>query len=244
MDDAVQGRFWGQNGDMETRWSGTNLVLDWGGVNSLTSATSFSADQWYFVAIVWNETADDLLLYVGDAGTLPVLDANSLTGTWTNTTPAPTENRFLNGLGGNEPVDGQGDDLRYWNISRTLPALQSDYNTSLTGLESGLQSYYPFDGDLADRGPNTDDGVTVGSAGFSTDVPFWSLSSEALRVDVWTGSAWQNVISSLTYGWNNVTVTSYLTSPSFTIRYHGSIETNDLVQDHWYIDVALLHVWT
>ncbi|MCW4040213.1 MAG: DUF2341 domain-containing protein [Candidatus Bathyarchaeota archaeon] len=244
MDDAVQGRFWGQSGNMETRWSGANLVLDWGGTASLTSATSFSADQWYFVAIVWNETADDLLLYVGDAVTLPTLDANSLNGTWTNVTPTPTENRFLNGLGGDQPVDGHGDDLRYWNISRTLQALQGDYNTSLTGVESGLRSYFPFDGDLADHGPNTDDGVAVGSSLFSTDVSFWNLSSEALQVDVWTDSAWQNVISSLTYGWNNVTVTSYLMSSPFTIRYQASVETNDLVQDRWYVDVAVLHVWT
>jgi hypothetical protein len=244
MDDAVQGRFWGQHGNMETRWSGANLVLDWGNTSTLTSATTFSADQWYFVAIVWTETADDLLLYVGDAATVPTLDTNSLTGTWTNTTPAPTENRFLNGLGGDEPVDGHGDDLRYWNTSRSLAALQSDYNITLSGSESELRSYFSLNGDLADQGPNADDGVVIGSAGFSTDVPFWSLSSEALRVDVWTGSAWQNVLTGLTYGWNNVTVTSYLTSPSFTIRYHGSIETNDPVQDHWYVDVAVLHVWT
>jgi hypothetical protein len=61
---------------------------------------------------------------------------------------------------------------------------------------------------------------------------------------VWTGSAWQNVMTSVTYGWNNVTVASYLTSPMFTIRYQGGTETNDLVQDRWFIDVAVLHVWS
>jgi hypothetical protein len=244
MDDAVQGRCWGQSGDMETRWSGTNLTLDWGNTSTLTSTTTFSADQWYFIAIVWNETADDLLLYVGDQETLPVLDGSSLNGTWTNTTPTSTENRFLNGLGGNEPVNGHGDDLRYWNISRTLQELQSDYNASLTGSESGLRSYFPLDGDNIDQGPNSSDGVAVGSTGFSTDVPFWTLSAEALRVDVWTGSAWQNVMASVTYGWNNVTVASYLTSSTFTIRYQGGTETNDLVQDRWFIDVAVLHVWS
>jgi hypothetical protein len=244
MDDVVQGRFWGQHGDMETRWSGTNLVLDWGAVASLTSTTTFNADQWYFVAIVWNETADNLLLYVGDTDTLPALDANSLNGTWTNTTPTSTENRFLNGLGGDQPVDGHGDELRYWNISRTLQDLQSDYNTSLTGAESGLRSYFPLDNDLGDRGPNNDDGNASGSSMFSTDVPFNSLPVETLRVDVWTGVDWQNVIAASTYGWNNVTVAAYLTSPSLTIRYTGSIEVNDATQDSWYVDVAVLHVWT
>ena len=125
MEGSVQGRFWGQNGNMETRWSGTNLVLDWGGTGSMTSAHSFSAHTWYFVAIVWNETGNDLLLYIGDGNNPPTLDSNSLTGTWTGTTPAPTENRFLNGLGGDQPVYGYGDDLRYWNTTRTLAEIQS-----------------------------------------------------------------------------------------------------------------------
>jgi hypothetical protein len=66
MDGTVQGRFWGQDGNMETRWNGTNLTLDWGSDTTMTSATIFSADTWYFVAIVWNETNNNLFLYIGD----------------------------------------------------------------------------------------------------------------------------------------------------------------------------------
>jgi hypothetical protein len=70
------------------------------------------------------------------------------------------------------------------------------------------------------------------------------VAAENLRVDVWTGSAWETVISSLNVGWNNVTVSSYLTSSTFTIRFIGETETGDTTQDYWTIDATLLHGWT
>lgn len=240
MDTSVQGRFWGQDGNMETRWSGTNLVLDWGGTGSMISYYSFSADIWYFVAIVWDENNNNLFLYVGDENNPPILDANSLSGTWTSTTPAPTENRFLNGLGGAEPVDGHGDDLRYWNIARSLAEIQSDYNTELTGSETNLRSYFKLNNSFDDIGPDNNDGSGSGSYSFSTDVPF----PEDIRVDVWNGISWQNLFTDLTNGWNNVSVSSYLNSSTFTIRFKGGSETGDTSQDSWNIDTTLLHVWT
>ena len=71
-----------------------------------------------------------------------------------------------------------------------------------------------------------------------------SMGSENLRVDVWDGASWQNAIASLNSGWNNVTVSIYLTSPTFAVRFKGAVETADAVQDSWAIDVTLLHVWT
>ncbi|MGF3521524.1 MAG: hypothetical protein ACQXXJ_00310, partial [Candidatus Bathyarchaeia archaeon] len=43
-----------------------------------------------------------------------------------------------------------------------------------------------------------------------------AMDAEPLRVDVWTGSAWQNLLPNLTAGWNNVSVAPYLTSSTFT----------------------------
>ena len=71
-----------------------------------------------------------------------------------------------------------------------------------------------------------------------------SVSGENLRVDVWTGSAWDTVISALEVGWNNVTVSSYLTSETFTIRFVGTTETGDTTQDYWTIDATLIRSWT
>jgi hypothetical protein len=71
-----------------------------------------------------------------------------------------------------------------------------------------------------------------------------TMGSESLMVDVWTGSSWQNVIVSLTNGWNNISVSPYLTSSTFTIRFKGSTETGDTTQDSWNIDATTLRVWT
>ena len=271
MDTSVQGRFWGQNSNMETRWSGTNLVLDWGATSSLTSEYSFSANMWYFVAIVWDENNNNLFLYVGDESNVPALDSNSLSGTWTSTTPAPTENRFMNGLEISEPVDGHGDDLRYWNAARSLTEIQSDFNETLTGSEPNLQSYFRLDNNFDDIGPNNDDGSGSGSHSFSVDVPFsgsndygldleaqWTnvvdflpteklciytgtLSSEDLRIDYWNGTGWENLATDLTAYSSNQYAVS-LTSTTFTIRFRDGTTIGDTTQDRWQIDASLLRV--
>jgi len=72
-----------------------------------------------------------------------------------------------------------------------------------------------------------------------------TLDSESLKVDVWNGTSWINVIASLTdSAWNNVSVTTWLTGATFTIRFLGGTETSDTTQDSWDIDATLLHVWT
>ena len=244
MDTSVQGRFWGQDGNMETRWSGTNLILDWGAADSMVSAYSFSADTWYFIAIVWNENNDNLFLYVGDESNAPTLDSNSLNGTWTSTTPPPTENRFMNGLGSDQPVDGHGDDLRYWNTTRTLEEIQNDYDRELTGSEMNLRSYFKLNNNFDDIGPDNNDGSGFGSYSFSSDVLFDAPPTENIRVDAWNGTTWQNLFADLTNGWNNVSVSPYLDAPTFTIRFKGGIETGDDAQDNWGIDSTLLHIWS
>jgi len=51
-------------------------------------------------------------------------------------------------------------------------------------------------------------------------------------------------LNNLTYGWNNASVTAYLTTSNFTIKFKGGNETNDTSQDGWKIDAALLHTCT
>ncbi|MDH5634895.1 MAG: LamG domain-containing protein, partial [Candidatus Bathyarchaeota archaeon] len=240
MDNFIQGRCWGQDGNMETRWSGTNLVLDWGYASSLISATSFTANIWYFVAIVWDENNDTLFLYVGTETNAPTIDANSLDGTWTATTPSPTENRFLNGLGADQPLDGHGDELRYWDIAWSPAEIQSDYNSELNGSEPNLRSYFQFDNNLDDFGPDGNDASTIGACLFSSDVPFSPSPSENLQVDVWGGDSWHSLFANLVEGWNNVSIAPFLNSSTLTIRFKGGSDSGDTRQDSWKIDVALI----
>ena len=69
-----------------------------------------------------------------------------------------------------------------------------------------------------------------------------SLGSEDLVVDVWTGSSWDTLttLTGLVNGWKNVSVSSYLTSSTLTIRFRGSSDGSDSVQDSWEIDAVLL----
>ncbi len=68
---------------------------------------------------------------------------------------------------------------------------------------------------------------------------------EDSKVDVWSGSGWENLFADLTPdSWNNVSISTYLTSSNFTIRFKGGSEVNDHAQDLWNLDAAILHVWS
>jgi len=69
-----------------------------------------------------------------------------------------------------------------------------------------------------------------------------ALSPENLRVDVWTGSSWAPLINVLSVGWNNVSVSNYLVSDTFTIRFKDG-EIPDATPSSWQIDCALLYTW-
>ncbi|MGQ9550918.1 MAG: hypothetical protein ACUVUE_00690 [Candidatus Bathycorpusculaceae bacterium] len=68
-----------------------------------------------------------------------------------------------------------------------------------------------------------------------------NLGAETLRVDVWHSNAWHTVIANLAPNtWNNVSVSAYLESNTFTIRFKDDTETGDVTQDSWEIDATLL----
>jgi len=64
--------------------------------------------------------------------------------------------------------------------------------------------------------------------------------SENMEVDFWNGIAWNPVIPSLASGWNNASVSSYMTSSNFTIRFLDGNVVGDTIQNSWQIDVALV----
>ncbi len=71
------------------------------------------------------------------------------------------------------------------------------------------------------------------------------VDAEGIRVDVWTGAGWTNVLADLSQNsWNNVSVGTWLTSSTFTIRFRGDLESGDAVQSSWAVDCTLLHTWS
>jgi hypothetical protein len=58
-----------------------------------------------------------------------------------------------------------------------------------------------------------------------------------LALEAWTGSRWQTISNSMVSGWNNFSISSYLTIPDFIIRLRAE---SGIVQKSWVIDAALI----
>jgi hypothetical protein len=71
-----------------------------------------------------------------------------------------------------------------------------------------------------------------------------SMGAEDILVDIWYNSTWNNVISDLSAGWNNVSINTYLDSSTFTLRFRGGDEAQEYIQSSWEIDASLLHLWS
>jgi hypothetical protein len=67
-----------------------------------------------------------------------------------------------------------------------------------------------------------------------------AMAPENIKVDVRNAATWTTLFTGLVAGWNNVSVSQYVTSLKFTIRFSGANQGGDSVQDSWQIDAALL----
>jgi hypothetical protein len=71
-----------------------------------------------------------------------------------------------------------------------------------------------------------------------------TLGSETLIIDVWHGGAWVLNVAELTGlvdGWKNVSITQYIESSTFKIRFRDSNNSSDPNPDSWDIDAVLLN---
>lgn len=102
-------------------------------------------DNWHHVAMVWD--GDDIIdLYID--GELEVLSEYSIMGAVLgpidNTADTHIGNYEGNGQTG-EYLKGNIDELRIWNVNRTAAEIADNYDTELSGTESGLIGYYKMD---------------------------------------------------------------------------------------------------
>jgi len=119
--------------------------------------------------------------------------------------------------------DGTVDGMAGGQITITpLEAEPTDYELDLEEQWTGLE--YGWDNEE----------LCIFGGTWTTTVP--------LRVDAWDGDSWENVISDLQENqWNNVSVSSYLTEATFTIRFYNG--STNAIQDSWSKDSCLLHLW-
>jgi hypothetical protein len=125
--------------------------------------------------------------------------------------------------------------------------LSNGFRLSWSNVESSARQiiYVAFGGnnyelDLEEQWTNAQYNGTTEELAIYADI---SGATENLRVDVWYNGSWINLFANLVNGWNNVSVLSYLNAPTFTIRFKGSTESSDGIQDSWKIDATLLKVW-
>lgn len=107
----------------------------------LDKSYSFSTGTWYHIAYV----------YTAATGTVEFFVNGSSQGTASNASATSLYNGIANfeigafNHGASEFFDGKIDDVRVWNTARTSTQINDNKSSELTGTESGLAAYYPFE---------------------------------------------------------------------------------------------------
>jgi hypothetical protein len=146
------------------------------------SATAVSTSSWQHVAATWDGT--NVCYYLNGA-----LDH---TVPWTNEI-SNTTNVLLIGRdavsGGRYHFGGLMDELRLWNVARSQAEIQATMNRALSGSESGLVAYWPFDENGGTVISNR--ATATGSAcnGVPSNTPTWVASTLLFVPDTATDGA-------------------------------------------------------
>ncbi|OLS26804.1 MAG: hypothetical protein HeimC3_06960 [Candidatus Heimdallarchaeota archaeon LC_3] len=180
FDSVSSGRPLGMDKKQDLFLQGSYLKANWGaGGPHFTSTTLFTTNAWFFIALTWDEVANNLYFYIGTESASPALDSGSpASGFWTGTVSTLSQNSVYFGRGygsGGQPIDGHMDDIRIYSQVRSMNEILNDYNKTLAGGETGLVYYYKLDNDYTDSAGNNNASLS-GSGAFSADVPTWELS--------------------------------------------------------------------
>ncbi|MHA2119591.1 MAG: hypothetical protein ACW990_00155 [Promethearchaeota archaeon] len=174
--------------------------------------------------------AESLIIQVWDSGwttLVTIVDAND--DTWINTSISSylTTSYFsVRFLGGTESSDTT---QSTWNIDTIV------IHTWTVGVDDK-----EFDREFSFTGLDFDE-VNEYLAIFTG-----TIGSEALLIDVWTGS-WTNIgqlNSSVSDQWVNISISTWLTSATLDFRFVGATETGDSTENTWDIDTVVIHIWS
>lgn len=132
--------------------------------------TALSVGEWRHLAFSWDGSSGNFEWYVD--GVAVTASGAGATGTTFDPDPDP----FRIGVSETTtfPFDGQIADVRIWAAVRTPAQIANNFRRRLTGAESGLVAYWPFDNDALDSTNNGNDLTAVSGATFLEDVPFGS----------------------------------------------------------------------
>ncbi|MBI5764277.1 MAG: immunoglobulin domain-containing protein [Planctomycetes bacterium] len=133
------------------------MAFHGGGAAIFSPSLSWNLGQWYHLA--WVRTAGTMRLYRNgqEVGSGP---AAASSGNLTNL------NFGYRTSNGNHPWNGQIDEVRIWNTSRSASQINANMNHSLVGNEAGLIGYWRFDeasGQVVTDGSVTANNGTLGA---------------------------------------------------------------------------------
>ena len=126
--------------------------------------------NWYHLACTFNNTTKECSFYIN--GELQDVQTLNFTPNATNTGMKLGGSFTATGY----ELDGRLEEARYWNIARTETQIGANYNTELSGNESGLVFYYKFDGNVQDCSPNLLHGTREGATGINNLPQFFNTS--------------------------------------------------------------------
>jgi hypothetical protein len=128
-------------------YNNTLIVYDWGGGGNRSTGITLNDNSWHHIAMSFNSGVNN--------GTLIYIDG--VLKLTTTMTISSQEHPFTIG----SVVDPYGqfytgsiDDVRVWNVARSQTEIQNNMNSELSGTETGLVAYYPFNQGVA-AGDNT-----------------------------------------------------------------------------------------
>ena len=126
---------------------------------------SLTAGVWYHVAVTFDSAVGLAEFFVNGAsiGIVPGYETPLHNGSAPFEVGAANNLRFLN---------ARIDELRIWNVKRSVGEIATARNAQLVGNESGLVGYWRFNADLLDKTANENNLSPVGTPEFSSDVPF------------------------------------------------------------------------
>jgi hypothetical protein len=149
--------------------------------------------------------------------------------------------------------DGSGTTNAWTNVTFTETSVTKMRFRFYNQWSSGSQSAYVYEAQFLQTGTSQNCQLDIEAQWTNVNVTQpnqWlciyggTMASEDIRVDVRNGSTWINLFTDLVSGWNNISVSQFVKSPTFTIRFKDGTQTADPVQNSWQIDAALLRSGT
>ena len=145
------------------------MVSDNTGSDSVTVDYNLSIGIWHHVALVFSDQNNQASFYVDgqqrgatQAIARRIVDSTEPLYVGANDYSCGQDNTLF---------DGQLDDVRIWNATRSATDIANSMSTELDA-QSGLIAYWQFNNDLTDSSGNGHTLSNTSGATFSTDVPF------------------------------------------------------------------------